>query len=163
MDATYPLGLNTIQSVSKIRSQGAVYVVGANTSTPETTGEDVPVYWDCALVFDAVQALTFRTWFDTTLDHGRAPFVLPIKTEVGIVDHTVSIDPSVPASVRHDGGVWTYTMRLMSRALNIDVTDAHQIITFYEYGTVLGARPYNVATYSSLLDQTINEEWPVDG
>lgn len=160
MTAVYPLGLPTIQATNKIRSQGAVFTVADNTSKSETTGEDVPVYWDCTLKFDSVQAITFKGWFDATINHGRDPFVMPIKTEMGIIDHTVYIDPSVQVTARHDAGVWTYTMRLMSRSLNIDIDDADTIIKIYEYDVVLGARPYDTAAYSSLLDVAINQEWP---
>lgn len=124
LTTAYPLGLPTILRATKRRRQGATF----GLSDPETgyayaeqSGPDVPVVWDIALRMTRDQAALLQVWFIDVLERGVKTFTMPIKTEVGLVEHDCQFMPAGLLQTSEDGEVVTYTATIAARNLKLSI------------------------------------------
>lgn len=160
--ATYPADLPGITQASKARAIPAKFATmgGFGEAGAQQVAADVPVAWDISLAFNDVQAAQFWAWYRNSINSGRDMFAMPIRTEFGIVTHPVMIDPETPIRTQQQGGLTTYSMRIIARRLIVPadrMQDAASIIALVGYRNELG---YPWQEYAALLDQTVNEAYP---
>lgn len=156
MAIPYPTGLPS-PLATKTRSQSASFSMldpRRGPSYTQKTGNDVPTQWDLTFRFNEQQAQQFWLWFDlgAYLDKGANEFILPLRTEFGIVSHTCRFLPDslVPASSA--ARVWTYTATITARKLVIpqEYIDAAGLIVELP----------NWIEFANPLDQLINQYVP---
>ena len=157
MAVAYPLGLNTILRTSKSRSQVPVFTqTDPRRGMPffQAVGSDAPVFWDVTFKFNKSDKVRFWLWFTEPqfLAKGLKEFVLPIKTEFGLVPHTCRFLADSLMNVSEEGELFTYSARIMARQLitPVDFSNAADMIVGLE----------NLEEWANLLDITINQAWP---
>lgn len=155
MPEPYPLHLRTIQQASKSRSQPAAFRMSEprrGYGYAQAVGTDTPVFWDVQFRFTAAEAAAFQLWFVGRINRGLDEFVLPIKTEFGLVTHTCRFLPDSLLNTSEDGMTWVYSAQIMARARIIPTAyaDAADLI--------IGLPAWE--TWAGLLDQTVTQELP---
>lgn len=157
MAIEYPLGLNTILRTSKARSQVPIFTQTdprRGRAYFQEVGTDTPVFWDVTFKFSKSDRMRFWLWFTEPqyLANGTKEFILPIKTEFGLVEHTCHFLADSLMNVNEDGEFFTYSARITARKL----------ITPPEYSEgadmIIGLPDWEL--YANLLDVTINTAWP---
>ena len=153
----YPLSLRTVLQASKSRSQVPTF----SQTDPrrgraffQLIGTDTPVFWDVTFKFSKSERVRFWLWFTEPayLNRGEKYFVLPIKTEFGMVEHECHFLPESLMNTSESGEFFTYTARITARSL----------ITPPEFsdsaGLIIGLDDWE--NWGNLLDETINKAWP---
>lgn len=155
MAKSYPLGLRTILSASKRRTQPAAF----SSSDPrrgyayrQKIGTDVPVFWDIRFAFTRAEALVFRLWFKAITDAGLEEVTIPIRTEFGLVTYTCQFLPDKLMDTGQDGDTFTYQASIMARA---EVVPAG-----YEEAAELIVGLPDWTSWASLLDIAVTQEMP---
>lgn len=77
--------------------------------------DESPVIWDFDLIFPRFQAKMFDAWFKVTADEGDEEVNMPIKTENGLVTHTVRFF-EIPQA-REEGETWRYSCAVQSSSI----------------------------------------------
>lgn len=156
MAVPYPLGLRTVLSASKTRTQPASFSLHEprrGYGYARELGTDVPVFWDVSFRFTPREAIIFRLWFTQTLRRGVEEFTLPIRTEFGVITYTCRFLPEGLMPTRQEGGTWTYSATVMARAevIPADYLGAADLI--------VGLMP-DWEGFASMLDQTMTGAMP---
>lgn len=158
MAIAYPLGLSTIISASKSRSQVPTFTQTdprRGMAYFQQIGTDTPVFWDINFKFSRSDRVRFWLWYDQPqfLNRGIKNFILPIKTEFGLVEHECSFLTDSLMNASEEGEIFTYTAKIMARSLITppDFSVAADMI--------VGLEDWEM--WANLLDQTINEAWPL--
>lgn len=156
MTASYPFGLRTIIQASKSRSQPASFRVHQprrGYGYAQQVGTDTPVIWSIGLRFTAIEAQRFQLWFETEIARGADEFVMPIKTEFGLVDHVCRFLPDGLLDTSETADTFQYSAQIMARAQVIpqEYRDAAGLIVASE----------DWESDASWLDIGVNQEWPV--
>lgn len=153
----YPLNLLTVLQASKSRSQVPTFTQTdprRGKAYFQEVGTDTPVFWDVTFLFNKSDRVRFWLWFNDPryLNRGVKSFILPIKTEFGVIDHECHFLADSLMNVSENGEMFTYTAKITARELITpqDYTDAADLI--------IGLDDWE--QYANLLDQTINIEWP---
>lgn len=133
MPVAYPATLPPLQRASKSRSQVAAFTIAEprrGWGYAQAVGTDRPVFWDGQFRFRRDDAIRYQLWLKTVAEDGLQEFTLPIKTEFGLVTHTCRFLDDGIGTASEEGGVWTYPVKLMARALIIpqDFLDAGDLI-----------------------------------
>lgn len=154
----YPVGLPTFLFAGKSRTQPAQFTESNPRRGPSYTqkiGSDMPVFWDVTFRFNEDDAQRFKLWVQLSqyLDDGLNEFILPIKTEFGLVDHTCRFLSTGFLDAKQDSQTsFTYNASIMARKLVVPqeyLDNGDYIVTLPDW-----------KTYASLLDVTVNQEWP---
>lgn len=154
----YPVGLPTFKSAGKSRNQPAKFTESNPRRGPayaQKIGSDMPVFWDVSFLFSGDDAQRFQLWVTLPqfLDGGINEFILPIRTEFGMVDHTCRFLSSGFLDAKQESPtVFVYNCTIMARALVIPqeyIDNGDYIVTLPDW-----------KEYASLLDIAINQEWP---
>lgn len=154
----YPTGLPTFLFAGKSRTQPAQFTESNPRRGPAYTqkiGSDMPVFWDVTFRFNEDDAQRFRMWvlLAKYLDNGLNEFILPIKTEFGMVDHTCRFLSTSFLDTKQDSPTqFTYTATIMARKLVVPQE-------YLDNGDYIVELP-DWKNYASLLDVTVNQEWP---
>lgn len=154
----YPVGLPTFLFAGKSRNQPAQFTESNPRRGPSYTqkiGSDMPVFWDVTFRFNEDDAQRFQLWVKLSqyLDNGLNEFILPIKTEFGLVDHTCRFLSTSFLDTKQDSQTsFTYNATIMARKLVVPQS-------YLDNGDYIVTLP-DWKTYASLLDVTINQEWP---
>jgi hypothetical protein len=117
MAAAYPLDLATVLQASKARTQPAAFrMLRPRRGMPyaQAIGTLAPAIYSVQFRFGPGDAVRFALWFTLTLDRGRLPFVLPIRTETGAVDHECQFLPDGLAEPVEEGGTTLYSATMMA-------------------------------------------------
>lgn len=154
---SYPLDLRTIIQAGKSRSQPAAFSVSSprrGYAYAKETGTDTPVFWDVSFAFTQAEAIRFQLWFRYSISRGVDEFVMPIRTEFGMVDHVCRFLPDGLLDNGEQGGVWTYKAQIMARA---------QVIPdgWADAASIIVATP-DWEEYASWLDVAMADAWPVE-
>lgn len=154
-EVRYPLHLRTIARARKNRSQPAAFSVSQpRRGKPyrQEIGTDAPVIWEVNFRFTRAEALVFRLFFEVSINRGVDPFVLPIDTEFGLLDHTVEFLPDSLLDLQQDGEVFTYSASILSRAAVFPdgYLEAGELIVMLPAWT----------SWASLLDSSVTAEMP---
>lgn len=115
----YPAALPGVLKAGKRRERQASFSVPqaeAGASVAEVTGTDRPVTWSVQWVCTPEQAQLFAVWFAVTLDRGRLPFRMPIKTEFGLIWHRCRFLPDDLLSASADGETWRFSASIQARS-----------------------------------------------
>lgn len=154
----YPVGLPTFLFAGKSRNQPAQFTESNPRRGPAYTqkiGSDMPVFWDVTFRFNEDDAQRFKLWVQLSqyLDNGLNEFILPIKTEFGLVDHTCRFLSTGFLDTQQDSQTsFTYKATIMARKLVVPQS-------YLDNGDYIVTLP-DWKTYASLLDVTVNQEWP---
>jgi len=158
MAIAYPLGLGTIITSGKSRSRPASFTqTDPRRGSPyfQEIGTDIPVVWDATFKFSRSDRVRFWLWFTQPqfLNEGKNKFILPIKTEFGLVDYECNFLAEGLMPVSEEGEIFTYTAKIMARSLITppDFSLAADMI--------VGLEDWEM--WANFLDQTINEAWPL--
>ena len=155
MPELYPFHLRTIQQASKSRSQPASFRVSEprrGYGYAQEIGTDTPVFWDVQFRFTSSEATAFQLWFLYNIKRGVDEFLMPIKTEFGLVAHTCRFLPDSLLDTNEDGQTWVYTAQIMARA---------QVVpTAYSDAADLIVTLPDWAAWAGLLDETVTKEMP---
>lgn len=149
MPVAYPLNLRTVQA-AKSRSQPAPFSLREprrGMGYVQRTGTDTPVFWDVQFVLSATDAVRWQLWFTQDLARGALPFTMALRTEFGLLDHVCQFLPDGLGDCTEQGGIYTYSAKIMARA---------QIIP----AAYLTARPFidslpDWGSWAVLLDRAI--------
>jgi hypothetical protein len=79
-------------------------------------GTVTPVFWDVGFRFTMAEAWAFYTWFVYLIERGRREFLMPIRTEFGLIEHSLQFLPGTLLDLREEGEVFTYRATVMARA-----------------------------------------------
>lgn len=148
----WPLGLQTIIKSGKSRNQPSAFLMADPRSGPpyrKRLSSDIPVIWDVTFKFQGDNAIIFWSWFETGIDRGRKNFILPIRTEFGLVDHEVAFLPDTLLPVSEEGNVFTYTAQIIARKLIIPP----------EFPPDIWAEP-DIWKEREIIDPAVNWYWP---
>lgn len=154
----YPVGLPTFLFAGKSRNQPAQFTESNPRRGPSYTqkiGSDMPVFWDVTFRFNEDDAQRFQLWVKLSqyLDNGINEFILPIKTEFGLVDHTCRFLSTSFLDTKQDSQTsFTYNATIMARKLVVPQS-------YLDNGDYIVTLP-DWKTYASLLDVAVNQEWP---
>ena len=134
MTASYPSTIRPCLRASKARSQPAVFKLAEpkrGRGYVQPVGTDVPVFWDVEFLFTQEEAIVFWLWFKNTLGAGVNEFIMPIRTEFGMVSHTCQFMPDSLMNSSEDGGLRRYKATIMARSLITPASydDASDLIT----------------------------------
>jgi hypothetical protein len=114
----YPLGMPTFLT-QKTREQVASFTMAEprrGYGYAQQVGTDTPVFWNISFRFTSEQAARFMLWFITVINSGADEFTIPIKTEFGVIPHTVRFLPDSLLNTSQDGfDVTTYSATIMAR------------------------------------------------
>jgi len=119
MAEPYPLNLRTVLQSSKSRTQPASFRLSEprrGYAYAQAIGTDTPVFWDVEFRFTPAEAIRFQLWFTQVIGRGLLEFILPIRTEFGLIDHTCRFLPDGLGDCREDGQSFAYSAKLMARA-----------------------------------------------
>jgi hypothetical protein len=147
----YPLGLRSILSASKSRSQPAPFQLAQprrGYAYAQAIGTDTPVFWDVSFLFGEQDSIRFSLWLKYTLKGGLLEFTMPLRTEFGYLDHVCRFMPEGLGDCTHADGFFSYKAKIMARSQVVpqayqDAADL--IVTLPDW-----------ADYGSLLDQAIH-------
>lgn len=148
----WPLGLRTILKNGKARNQPAPFLMADPRSGPpyrKRLSNDVPVIWDVTFRFQGDETIIFWSWFENGTDRGRKNFIMPIRTEYGMVEHEVTFLPDSLLPVSEDSSVFTYTAQILARKLVIPP----------EYPGDIWQEP-GIWKDRAILDPAVNWYWP---
>lgn len=121
MAVNYPTGLGTVQA-TKSRQTAADYAMDNPRRGPayvRKIGPDQPVTWTVSFRFNERDAQRFWAWFvsPTYCDGGKAEFILPLRTEFGMVDHVCRFMPDSLLPMSQEGQTVGYTATITARNL----------------------------------------------
>ncbi|WP_343639035.1 hypothetical protein [Roseateles sp.] len=155
MPEAYPFTLPSFLKSGKSRSQPAKFSQADPRRGPgykQGTGTDVPVFWDLTFLFKPDEAIAFQLWGTQKLNNWMDDFVMPIRTEFGLLDHVCSFLPDTLLPVNEDGPLFRYTAKIMARA---------QIIpdAFKDAADLIIGLP-NWRLWADYLDVTVNQAMP---
>lgn len=155
MPEAYPFTLPSFLKAGKSRSQPAKFSQADPRRGPgykQATGTDVPVFWDVTFLFQEDEAIAFQLWGSQKLNDWLDDFVMPIRTEFGILDHVCSFLPDTLLPATEDGPLFRYTAKIVARAQIIpqEFKDATDLI--------IGLPNWRV--WSDYLDRAINQAMP---
>lgn len=114
----YPAALPGVLKAGKRREREASFAVPnpeAGAAQAEVTGTDRPVTWAVQWMCTPEQARLLAVWFAVTLDRGRLPFRMPIRTEFGLIWHRCRFLPDGLLSASQDGEVWRFSASIQAR------------------------------------------------
>lgn len=151
-DIRWPLGMQSILTTGKARNQLARFQMSDPRSGPpyrKRLSSDVPVIWDVTFRFTGDDAIIFWSWYENGTDYGRKNFILPIRTEYGIVDHEVMFLPDSLLPVSQEANVFTYTAKILARKLIIPD----------EFPPDIWVDP-DAWKNRDIIDPAINWQWP---
>lgn len=154
MTAAYPLGLRTIVQASKSRSQPASFRVHQprrGYGYAQQIGTDTPVIWSIGLRFTQSEATRFQLWFRYEVNSGADEFLMPIKTEFGLVDHVCRFLPDGLLDASETADTVQYSAQIMARAQVIpqEYQDAA--------GLIIASEDWE--SDASWVDIGVNQEW----
>lgn len=155
MTATYPTGLPSFLRAGKSRSQPAKFRIteprrGLGYATK--IGTDVPVFWDVTWRFTQEQAQAFQLWFSAVINDGADEFLMDIRTEFGLVQHTCRFMPDGLLPAAEDGDLFTYTATVAARAQVIPAG-------YSDAAALLAGLP-SWSTWAALLDSAATAAVP---
>lgn len=155
MAEPYPLNLRTVLQSSKSRSQPAAFRLSEprrGYAYAQAIGTDTPVFWDVEFRFTPAEAIRFQLWFTQVIGRGLLEFILPIRTEFGLIDHTCRFLPDGLGDCREDGQSFSYSAKLMARAQVIPqgAIDAAGVILAFD----------NWDVWAEVLDIALSEVTP---
>lgn len=155
MAIAYPFGLSSVL-MTKTRTQGASfqqYQPRSGASYTKFTSTDNPVFFNVTFRFRQVDAQRFTGWFKGSLQEGRLPFTVPMRTEFGLANQEVRFYAAQGDTIldhSQEGSVHTYTGTVFASSLAYPagVEDNWEIISseFWQY--------------ASILDTALNSYWP---
>lgn len=119
MAEPYPLSLRTILRASKARQQPAAFRIAEprrGYGYAQAVGTDTPVFWDVEFLFTQSEAIRFQLWFTQVIGRGVTEFILPIRTEFGLIPHTCRFLPDGLLDCTEDGTSFRYRAQIMARA-----------------------------------------------
>jgi hypothetical protein len=149
--APYPLGLRR-PLASKTRTQPAAFALREprrGTGYVQATGTDVPAFWELQVGFRQSDAQRIPLWFRTELAVGVRPFIQPLGTEFGDVEHTCQFLPDGLLDHGSQAGVHTYSAKVMARRLVVPEA-------FLEAGELIAELPA-WDEWAALLDSAVAE------
>ncbi|WP_343632648.1 hypothetical protein [Roseateles sp.] len=157
MPEAFPFTIPSLLRAGKSRSQPAKFSMADPRRGPgykQETGTDVPVFWDVTFVFGPDEAVAFQLWGTQKLNYWIDDFVMPIRTEFGLLDHVCSFLPDSLVPATEDGPLFRYTAKIMARAQLIPdgFKDAVDLI--------IGLPGWSV--WAGYLDETVNQAMPLD-
>ena len=91
MAIPYPFGLSSVL-MTKTRTQGASfmqYQPRSGAAYTKYASADNPVFFNVTFRFRQVDAQRFWAWFSGSLQQGRLPFTIPMRTEFGLANQEV--------------------------------------------------------------------------
>lgn len=153
MAEAYPPGLRGPLTASKSRTQPAAFSMAdprRGYGYAQASGTDVPVFWDVQFRFTVNEAQQFILWFTVVLQRGLLEFVLPIKTEFGVVDHTCRFTTDGLLPARENGALREYSAKIMARAIVIPAE-------YLEAAELIAGTP---AGYGEWLDMAMSSAMP---
>lgn len=119
-DITWPVSLQGMITTGNSRRTVPAHTMIQPRSGPayvKYKSPDGPVFWDAELRFSQQDAAVFWLWFRKALRYGANTFILPVRTEAGLIDHEVMFLPDSIVSLSEGSGIFTYSATLMSRGL----------------------------------------------
>lgn len=152
----YPLTVRTILRASKSRTQPAAFSMAQprrGYGYVQATGTDTPVFWDVEFRFTTAEALIFQLWFTQLINRGIDEFSMPIRTEFGLITHTVRFLPEGLLPTTEAGETFGYKATVMARAQLFPAG--------YEDAAALIVGLPDWVTWAGLLDRTVNQAMPV--
>ncbi len=152
---SYPLSIRTILKAGKSRTQPPAFSMSEprrGYAYAQSTGTDVPVFWDVSFLFSRDEAVSFQLWFRRTLNYGVNEFTMPIKTEFGTVEHTCRFLPDSLLPTSEVGPFFAYSATIMARKLVIPAT-------YDEAADLIVGLP-NWSHWTELLDEAMTAEMP---
>ncbi|WP_106478102.1 hypothetical protein [Phytohalomonas tamaricis] len=159
MAVNYPKGLPLMMVSGKSRSQAATYRMSDPAVGPgyvERLTENTPVFWSFSLTMTREQANIFRIWLESPnyCDKGLSSFIMPVKTEEGLVEHELrfTVD-GYPQLKSETGNILTYGCECFAKRLVREFDDDVILEWSEQYGA---AYPLQF----EYLDRTVNKEWP---
>lgn len=155
--ASYPAGLRGCIESGKSRTTQAGFIQSDPAAGPAYTEKytkNPPVFWTFSLIFNRYQAQVFWAWFRSTVDGGALPFIFPIRTEQGVIDHEVRFTADgTPQLVSERENVYTYSCTVMARKIEQIMSDEDVLAIFEFFGPDAGGSLANI-------DRAVNREWP---
>lgn len=153
--SSFPSSIRPAIRASKTRRQAAAFSASSKNAGRlyvQATGPDTPVIWDIEFRLTGVEAAALQQWFIFEINRGIDEFMMPIRTEFGLIMHKCRFLPEGLMDATEDGQSWVYRARIMARA---------QVIpTVYSDAADLIVALPDWPQWGSLLDQAINSEWP---
>lgn len=154
---TFPAGLRGCIESTKQRSQPAGFRQSDPAAGPAYTERytlNPPVSWSFQLIFNRNQAQIFMAWFRSTLQGGALPFMFPIRTEQGVIEHEVRFTAAgVPQLTSERSQVWVYQCTIVGRKIETVISDEDILVLFEMFGD-------DFAPSFSIVDAGTNREWP---
>lgn len=152
---TLPLYIRAMLRAVKARSQPAAFGMSnprRGAGYAQASGTDTPVFWDIGFLLTQEEAIVFMVWFTTLINRGVDEFIMPIRTEFGMIDHVCRFLPDSLLPAKEQGGLFGYTATIMARA---------QVIPdgYVDAAALIVALP-NWWNWSGLLDQAVSDAMP---
>lgn len=107
--------------IGKSRSQPSPYSTTEPFSGPlyiENISDDIPVSWDVQIVCDGAQRSEFQTFLSDINYSGEFDKIL--RTEVGLVSHSLRIISGIPQPKEISNNVWAYSFTVYATELNLN-------------------------------------------
>jgi hypothetical protein len=118
----------------------------------QASGTDTPVFWDVEFRFLQPEAIAFQLWFTQLIGRGVDEFTMPIRTEFGLLTHTVRFLPDGLLPAVEQGECVSYKATIMARG---------QVFPpgYVQAAALIAGLP-DWQGWAKLLDRTINVEMP---
>ncbi len=117
MPVPYPPNLPTVLASKRVSKGAAFSAANPRQGAPyfERTGTDTPTIFQVEWLLTATQALILRNWVENDLLGGALQFVIPLRTETGLLAITGNFLPGGLLDRSRDGALWRYRANIVSR------------------------------------------------
>lgn len=155
MTVSFPSSIRPAIRASKSRSQPAAFRMSSprrGIGYSHKIGSSTPVFWEITLRLTKSEARSLQLWFVQDIKRGVDEFLMPIRTEFGLITHVCRFLDEGLLDASEDGQTWVYTAQIMARA---------QIIpeSYIDSTDLIFGLP-NWEIWAALLDQTVTQELP---
>jgi hypothetical protein len=160
-----PLGLRgsrSVQLVSPLMRSN----LASGRARQRRKHTDVPEIYKVSWLYSDAEAQAFQAWYRDALSDGASYFECPLKTPMGINDHTARFTDVYqgPNPVGHN--LWSISAELELQERAVIGPDWGEFPEFILYSSIIDVAanqlwPLNQwQIYAEVMDAAINEDWP---